>query len=209
MVIELYDNFFRKAFPRDAERLGIVYTPVEIADFIMRAVADLLQKHFNVSLGDESVHILDPFTGTGTFIVRMLQSGLIEPDDLARKYRDELHANEIMLLAYYISAVNIENAYRDALAGAGQDMEYEPFGGIVLTDTFQLSEESNPMDAAVFPRNNARAERQRALDIRVILGNPPYSRGQAATRTRTRISPTRRSTARSQTPISRSQTLRD
>ena len=180
VVIELYDNFFRKAFPRDAERLGIVYTPVEIVDFIMRAVADLLQKHFNVSLGDESVHILDPFTGTGTFIVRMLQSGLIEPDDLARKYQDELHANEIMLLAYYISAVNIENAYRDALAGAGQDMECEPFGGIVLTDTFQLSEESNPMDAAVFPRNNARAERQRGLDIRVILGNPPYSRGQGS-----------------------------
>ncbi len=178
VAVELYDNFFRRAFPRDAERLGIVYTPVEIVDFIIRSVADLLREHFGASLGDEGVHILDPFTGTGTFVARLLQSGLIGPDDLPRKYREELHANEILLLAYYIAAVNIENAYREALAGAERDAEYEPFDGIVLTDTFQLSEADDPMDEVFFPRNNARAERQRDLDIRVILSNPPYSAGQ-------------------------------
>ena len=151
VAVELYDNFFRKAFPRDAERLGIVYTPVEIVDFIIRSVSDLLQEHFGASLGDEGVHILDPFTGTGTFVARLLQSGLIGPDDLPRKYREELHANEILLLAYYIAAVNIENAYREALTTAGLDAEYEPFDGIVLTDTFQLSEADDPMDEVFFP----------------------------------------------------------
>ena len=180
IALELYDNFFRKAFPRDAERLGIVYTPVEIVDFIIRAVADLLEEHFEASLGDEGVHILDPFTGTGTFVARLLQSGLIGQDDLQRKYRDELHANEIMLLAYYIAGVSIESAYREALAGAGLDADYEPFNGLVLTDTFQLSEEDDPMDEVFFPRNNARAERQRNLDIRVIMSNPPWSVGQRA-----------------------------
>ncbi|MYG20553.1 MAG: DEAD/DEAH box helicase [Gemmatimonadales bacterium] len=180
VAIELYDNFFRKAFPRDAERLGIVYTPIEIVDFIIRSVADLLREHFGASLGDEGVHILDPFTGTGTFIVRLIQSGLIDADDLPHKYRHELHANEILLLAYYIAGVNIESAYREALSDAGREDAYEPFGGIVLTDTFQLSELDNPMDDVFFPRNNARAERQRDLDIRVILGNPPWSRLQRA-----------------------------
>ncbi len=178
VAIELYENFFRKAFPRDAERLGIVYTPVEIVDFIIRAVSDLLREHFDASLGDEGVHILDPFTGTGTFIARLLQLGLIGADDLQRKYREELHANEIMLLAYYIAGVNIESVYREALAEAGIEREYEPFQGIVLTDTFQLSEEGDPMDEVFFPRNNARAERQRDLDIRVLVSNPPWSIGQ-------------------------------
>ena len=128
--------------------------------------------------GDEGVHILDPFTGTGTFVARLLQSGLIGPDDLPRKYREELHVNEILLLAYYIAAVNIENAYREALAGTGRDEQYEPFGGIVLTDTFQMTEEGDPMDTVFFPRNNDRADRQKGLDIRVIVGNPPWSAGQ-------------------------------
>ena len=178
VAIELYENFFRKAFPRDAERLGIVYTPVEIVDFIIRAVADLLREHFDASLGDEGVHILDPFTGTGTFIARLLQSGYIGPESLQQKYRAELHANEILLLAYYIAGVNIESAYREALDSARVEAEYEPFNGIVLTDTFQLSEEDGPMDEVFFPRNNARAERQRDLDIRVIVSNPPWSRMQ-------------------------------
>ena len=180
VAVELYDNFFRRAFPRDAERLGIVYTPVEIVDFIIRSVAELLREHFGASLGDEGVHILDPFTGTGTFVARLLQSGLISPDDLSRTYRDELHANEILLLAYYIAAVNIENAYREALAGAGRDEQYEPFGGIVLTDTFQMTEEGDPMDTVFFPRNNDRADRQKGLDIRVIVSNPPWSAWQGS-----------------------------
>ena len=178
VAIELYDNFFRKAYPRDAERLGIVYTPVEIVDFIIRAVADLLESEFGASLGDEGVHILDPFTGTGTFIVRLLQSGLIDAADLPRKYGAEIHANEILLLAYYIAGVNIETAYQEALQRAGREEGYEPFPGIVLTDTFQAMEPGERAGAAMFPRNSERIERQLGLDIQVILGNPPWSVGQ-------------------------------
>ena len=180
VAIELYDNFFRKAFPRDAERLGIVYTPVEIVDFIIRSVEDLLQKEFGSSLSDEGVHILDPFTGTGTFIARLIHSGLIGPDDLQRKYRSEIHANEIMLLAYYIAAVNIENSYLEAMREAGNQADYEPFSGIVLTDTFQSSEPQDRQDTSLLPTNNERMERQLALEIRVLLGNPPWSVGQAS-----------------------------
>ena len=178
VAIELYDNFFRKAFPKDAERLGIVYTPVEIVDFIIRSVEDLLQQEFGASLSDEGVHVLDPFTGTGMFVARLIQSGHMKPDDLQRKYRSEVHANEIMLLAYYIAAVNIENAYHEQMRKAGRGAEYEPFSGIVLTDTFQSSEPHDRQDRAMFPRNNERMERQLALNIRVILGNPPWSTGQ-------------------------------
>ena len=178
VAIELYDNFFRKAVPRDAERLGIRYTPVEIVDFMLRAVAELLQREFGASLSDEGVHILDPFTGTGTFITRLLQSGLITPDDLPRKYRDELHANEIMLLAYYIAAVNIETAYGDVLKAQSRHRPYEPFRGIVLTDTFQASEPRQRTGSGMFPRNSERIERQLGLDIRVIISNPPWSAGQ-------------------------------
>jgi predicted helicase len=96
------------------EQLGIVYYTVEIVDFIIYSVNDILLKEFGRSLSDENIHIIDPFTGTGTFITRLLQSGLIEAKDLERKYKNELHANEIVLLAYYIAAVNIENAYHDA-----------------------------------------------------------------------------------------------
>ncbi len=178
VAIELYDNFFKKAFPRDAERLGIVYTPVEIVDFIIRSVEDLLQTEFGASLSDEGVHVLDPFTGTGTFIAQLLQSDYIRPDDLQRKYRFEIHANEIMLLAYYIAAVNIENTYYEKMQEAGFEAEYEPFSGIVLTDTFQASEPQDRQDTSLFPRNNERMERQLALDIRVIVGNPPWSAQQ-------------------------------
>jgi predicted helicase len=177
VITELYEKFFKRALPRAVESLGIVYTPIEIVDFINRAVNDLLIEHFDgTTLSDEGVHILDPFTGTGTFITRLLQTGLINPADLARKYASELHANEIMLLAYYIAAINIETTY-NTLAGVDG---YEPFEGIVLTDTFQLSEDGDPMDAVFFPSNNARADHQKGLDIRVIVGNPPYSVGQSS-----------------------------
>lgn len=180
VAIELYDNFFRKAFPRDAERLGIVYTPVEIVDFIIRSVEHLLQQEFDASLSDEGVHVLDPFTGTGTFVARLIQSGFIKPEDLSRKYREEIHANEIMLLAYYIAAVNIENSYHEAMREADREDDYAPFGGIVLTDTFQSSEPHDRQDTTMFPRNNERMEKQLGLDIRVIVGNPPWSRGQSS-----------------------------
>lgn len=177
IIIELYDKFFKAAFPKMVEQLGIVYTPVEVVDFIIRSVDDVLKKEFDRSISDENIHILDPFTGTGTFITRFLQSGLIEKKDLARKYKEELHANEIVLLAYYISAVNVENAYHDQLS---EENGYEPFEGIVLTDTFQLGEtdESQKLFSEMFPQNSARVARQKKAPLRVIMGNPPYSVGQ-------------------------------
>jgi predicted helicase len=158
-----------------------VYTPIEVVDFIIRATEATLAEPFNgASLSDEGVHVLDPFTGTGTFMTRLLQSGFIRPEDLSRKFQSELHANEILLLAYYIAAVNIEATYRQELARhTGADGGYEPFPGIVLTDTFQLGETTEGTGRwDVFPINNDRATKQRQLDIRVIFGNPPYSSGQ-------------------------------
>lgn len=172
IVVELYDKFFRNAFPRMTERLGIVYTPVEVVDFIIRSVNELLQEEFAVTLGTEGVHIIDPFTGTGTFVTRLIQSGLIPLDKLPHKYRHEIHANEIVLLAYYIAAINIEAVYHSLLGG-----KYQPFEGICLTDTFQLYEKGD-LISNLLVNNSARRKRQKALDIRVIVGNPPYSVGQ-------------------------------
>ena len=178
IVAELYEKFFKVAFPKTAESLGIVYTPVQIVDFILRSVEHLLGTEFGVSLSDEGVHVLDPFTGTGTFVTRLLQSGLIAPHDLARKYTSEIHANEILLLAYYIAAINIEATYHAIRAEVEPDAGYEPFIGIVLTDTFQMTEDGDTLDTTVFPANNERAAHQLDLDIRVIVGNPPWSMGQ-------------------------------
>ena len=126
-------------------------------------------------MSDEEVHILDPFTGTGVFLARLLQSDLIQASDLERKYRDELHANEIVLLAYYIAAVNIEEAYRGR---RGENTDYEPFDGIILTDTFNLNEWEPNFRRTWLPGNNERADRQQKLKIQVIVGNPPWSAGQ-------------------------------
>lgn len=179
VIVELYDKFFATAFKKTVDRLGIVYTPVEIVDFILRSADDVLREEFGQGLTDEGVHILDGFTGTGTFIVRLLQSGLIEPHDLARKYAEELHANEMLLLAYYIAAVNIETTYAALANGDGEvGSVYEPFPGLVLTDTFQSYEDGDRDDFDIFPANNERIERQRRLPITVIVGNPPYSVGQ-------------------------------
>ncbi|WP_236010650.1 restriction endonuclease, partial [Flavobacterium chungangense] len=183
IIIELYDKFFKTAFPKMVEQLGIVYTPVECVDFIIHSVNDILQKEFGRNLTDENVHILDPFTGTGTFITRLFQSGLIKEEDLERKYKYEVHANEIVLLAYYIAAVNIENAFHDATLdpddGVGKE-KYIPYDGICLTDTFQLGEtdDSEKMFSEMFPQNSERVQRQKKAPLRVIIGNPPYSIGQ-------------------------------
>ncbi|MFG2512647.1 DEAD/DEAH box helicase [Streptomyces sp. NPDC048584] len=174
VITELYEKFFKTALPKTANALGIVYTPVEVVDFILRATDQALGKYFGSSLSDEGVHVIDPFTGTGTFIVRLLQSGLIKPEDLLRKYVSELHANEIVLLAYYIAAVNIEAAFHDQHQGE----EYVPFEGIVLTDTFQLAESNVEKLFGVLEGNSERVTKQQAQDIRVIIGNPPYSVGQ-------------------------------
>lgn len=177
VIVELYDKFFRTAFPRTVEKLGIVYTPVEIVDFINRSVADVLQAAFGRSLSDAGVHVLDPFTGTGTFLARMVESGLITPAALPRKYATELHANEIVLLAYYIASINIENAYH---ATQGESAAYTPFNGICLTDTFQLGEtdDVNWLYAPALPQNSERVQAQQNAPIQVIIGNPPYSVGQ-------------------------------
>ncbi|MFN7764546.1 MAG: DEAD/DEAH box helicase, partial [Armatimonadota bacterium] len=178
VVIELYDEFFRTAFPRMSERLGIVYTPVEVVDFIIHSVQDVLRDEFGSGLGEPDVHVIDPFTGTGTFIVRLLQSGLIPLGDLQRKYQHELHANEIVLLAYYIAAINIEESFHGIRsAELGKD-DYLPFEGIVLTDTFQLCESKQKAFEGTFPENSARVERQKASPIRVVICNPPYSAKQ-------------------------------
>jgi predicted helicase len=178
LIADLYQKFFQTAFKKQSEALGIVYTPVEVVDFILHAADSVSRKHFGRGLTDEGVHILDGFTGTGTFITRLLQSGLVTPADLVRKYSDELHANEIMLLAYYIAAVNIETTYH-ALAGkiAGTD-DYHPFPGVVLADTFQISEAGDTLDFDVFAVNNDRITRQLEVRINVVVGNPPYSVGQ-------------------------------
>ena len=175
VLLELYEKFFTTATKKDAERLGIVYTPVEVVDFILHSADEVLQKEFGRRLSDEGVHILDPFAGVGTFLVRLLQSDLIRDEDLERKYRHELHANEIVLLAYYMAAVNIEQAYHGR---RGEDSSYEPFEGIVLTDTFNLNEWQPNLERAWMPDNNARAGRQQELPIQVIVGNPPWSAGQ-------------------------------
>ena len=212
IIIELYDKFFRAAFPRLVERLGIVYTPVEVVDFIIKSADFALKQEFGVGLTDEGVHVLDPFTGTGTFMVRLLQSGLIKPEDLQRKFSYELHCNEIVLLAYYIAAINIEEAYHfltqsslpvgvetllpvDVETLLPVDVEtfhgtslhshnatslhgYQPFNGIVLTDTFQMFENAGYLLESIFPENNQRVINQKQRDITVIIGNPPYSAGQ-------------------------------
>lgn len=180
VILELYEQFFKNALPKQVAKLGIVYTPVEVVNFIIHSVDSVLKQKFGVSLSDKDVHVLDPFTGTGTFIVQLLRSGLIKPQDLLYKYTSELHANEIMLLAYYIAAVNIEETFHDLY---GKD-EYKPFEGIVLTDTFAMTENATDEDGnrvekgVLFEKNSARAQKQMETPIRVIIGNPPYSVGQ-------------------------------
>lgn len=173
IITELYEKFFKYAFPRTAEKLGIVYTPLEIVDFIINSVQSVMKKEFDSSLTDKNVHIIDPFTGTGTFIARLLQSGHINKKDIAKKYSSDIHANEIILLAYYIAAVNIESVF-----GSMNDGKYQPFDGLVLTDTFQMFESEDIMDDMVFQENNDKVVKQKNVDIRVIIGNPPYSAGQ-------------------------------
>lgn len=175
LIYQLYDTFFQKAFPKLKDRLGIVYTPVEVVDFIIHSISELLISEFGQTLGSKGVHIIDPFTGTGTFITRLLQSGLIRSEQLPHKYKNEIHANEIVLLAYYIAAINIEAVYHSLIKNNGAN--YQPFEGICLTDTFQMYEKDD-LVSDLMEDNSARRKRQKKLDIRVIMGNPPYSEGQ-------------------------------
>ncbi|WP_049279905.1 DEAD/DEAH box helicase [Staphylococcus aureus] len=184
IIITLYDKFFSTAFKSTTERLGIVFTPIEVVDFIVKSVDDVLKKHFGKSLASEGVHILDPFTGTGTFIVRTLtylqeqmNNGEITLADITRKFTQELHANEIILLSYYIAAINIESTF-DEINGVEQG--YVPFEGIVLTDTFESTEDEHPLEDTYFGNNDERLKKQQEMPITAIIGNPPYSAKQTS-----------------------------
>ncbi len=188
VIKDLYENFFQIAFKQTSDKLGIVYTPIEIVDFIIYSVSDILEKEFNKKITNENINIIDPFTGTGTFITRLLQSGLIKPEDLKRKYNKELFANEIVLLAYYIASVNIENIYHSLLP---ENSDYETFNGMCLTDTFQLYEDmmlekenevtflkDDKANKQVIKENSERIKKQKESPITIVISNPPYSVGQ-------------------------------
>jgi len=184
IIVTLYDKFFKTAFKATTERLGIVFTPIEVVDFIVHSVDDVLKKHFGKSLASKDVHILDPFTGTGTFIVRTLtylkeqmDAGEISLADITRKFMKELHANEIVLLSYYIAAINIESTF-DEINGDAEG--YVPFEGIVLTDTFESTETEDTLDDDYFGTNDERLKRQQEVPITAIIGNPPYSAKQTS-----------------------------
>lgn len=184
VMVQLYNSFFRKGFPKTTDSMGIVFTPIEVVDFIINSVDWSLKKYFGKSLASENVHILDPFTGTGTFITRTLyflkqqmDEGKITYDDILRKYMHELHANEIILLSYYIAAINIEAVFDEI---NGPDRGYKPFEGIVLTDTFESTENQNTLDNDIFGTNNKRLKEQQKQPITAIISNPPYSKGQSS-----------------------------
>ena len=167
----VYERFFQGYSIKAADTLGIVYTPQEIVDFMCASVEQVLQDEFGKTLSDTSVNILDPCTGTGNFIVNLLRR--IPKRDLKRMYTGQLFANEVMLLPYYIAALNIEHAYYER-TGA-----YERFDGLCFVDTLDLAEEEDkPSLPVMTEENTARVERQKTAPITVIIGNPPYNVGQ-------------------------------
>jgi predicted helicase len=167
---KVYERFFQGYSPKEADTHGIVYTPQPIVNFMVRSVEEILQKEFGRSLGDKGVHILDPFVGTGNFIVRIMQE--IKATDLQYKYENELHCNEVMLLPYYIASMNIEHAYYD------RTDVYKAFPGICLVDTFELAESEQASLGFMTEENAQRVKRQKESPIFVIIGNPPYNVGQ-------------------------------
>ncbi len=166
----VYERFFQGFSVKVADTHGIVYTPQPIVDFMVRSVDHLLTAHFGQTLASPGVHLLDPFTGTGNFVVNAMQR--IPATDLPAKYATELHANEVMLLPYYVASMNIEHAYYEAVG------KYAPFEGICLVDTFQTAEKDQGEFSFFNEQNSARVDRQKKAPIRVILGNPPYNAGQ-------------------------------
>ena len=176
VIKKLYGDFLAKAFPKMAQRLGIVYTPITWVDFILRSVEHLVRKEFGKGLDDKGVHIIDPFVGTGSFLVRLLEiDGLISDKDIKYKYQNEIHANDILLLPYYLATVNLESAFQ---ARYGKIL---PFKNICLTDTFVSEQEAlaNNLDANNhFWKNFQSRRRQNSSDINVIMMNPNQSAGQ-------------------------------
>jgi predicted helicase len=166
----VYEKFFQGFSIKVADTHGIVYTPQPIVNFMVRSVEDILQKEFGKSLSSKDVHILDPFVGTGNFLVRVMRE--IKRTALEYKYKNELHCNEVMLLPYYIASMNIEHEHFD-LTGS-----YEPFEGICFVDTFELAESHQAAFSFMTPENTHRVERQKQSPIFIIIGNPPYNIGQ-------------------------------
>ncbi|WP_270397462.1 type ISP restriction/modification enzyme [Ligilactobacillus ruminis] len=184
IIVTLYDKFFRTGFKDTTEQLGIVFTPVEVVDFIVKSVDYALNKYFGKRLASKNVHVLDPFTGTGTFMTRTLQylkeqmdRGEITFEDILYKYNHELHANEIVLLSYYIASINIEAVFDEV---NGPERGYQPFEGIVLTDTFESTERDNSFMDELLGENNERLKKQQEQPITAIISNPPYSKGQVS-----------------------------
>ena len=164
----VYEQFFQGFSLEVADTHGIVYTPQPIVDFMVRSVDQILKTEFDRSLSDSGVHIIDPFVGTGNFIVRTMRE--IRPTALEDKYTTELHCNEVMLLPYYIASMNIEHEFYEATG------DYQPFEGICLVDTFDLAENRQlPLFA---PENTRRVEAQKETPMFVVIGNPPYNVGQ-------------------------------
>jgi predicted helicase len=174
----VYENFFQGFAIKVADTHGIVYTPQPIVDFMVNSVQEILKREFNEDLANANVQVLDPFTGTGNFILRVMQEIAANKNDLnikakfRHKYQNELHCNEIMLLPYYIASMNIEHAYYDYAK------EYAPFNGICLVDTFELAEPKQSGFGFFVPENTERVNAQKAAPIFVIIGNPPYNVGQ-------------------------------
>ncbi|GHS29973.1 helicase [Helicobacter pylori] len=177
LIKNLYNTFFKEAFRKQSEKLGIVYTPIEVVDFILRATNGILKKHFNTDFNDQSITIFDPFTGTGSFIARLLskENALISDEALKEKFLNHLFAFDIVLLAYYIALINITQAAQN------RDSSLKNFKNIALTDSLDYLEEKN--DKGVLPFLEDLKENKDIKDtiekqnIRVIIGNPPYSSG--------------------------------
>ena len=171
----LYQRFFQDFSVKDADRHGVVYTPQPIVDFMVNSVQHLLKTHFGKSLSDTGVHIIDPFVGTGNFIVRLMQD--IPGIALDKKYKGELHCNEVMLLPYYIATMNIEHAYYEKMG------RYEPFKHICFVDTFDtfglMDAPNQTGEFAYFtPENTIRVREQKETPMFVVIGNPPYNASQ-------------------------------
>ncbi|ACD48140.1 hypothetical protein HPSH_03515 [Helicobacter pylori Shi470] len=177
LIKNLYNTFFKEAFRKQSEKLGIVYTPIEVVDFILRAADGILKKHFNTDFNDKNITIFDPFTGTGSFIARLLskENELISDEALKEKFLNHLFAFDIVLLAYYIALINITQAAQS------RDSSLKNFKNIALTDSLDIYEEKN--DKGVLPifedlkENKEIKSTIEKQNIRVIIGNPPYSAG--------------------------------
>ncbi|GLO86321.1 helicase [Helicobacter pylori] len=178
LIKNLYSTFFKEAFKKQSEKLGIVYTPIEVVDFILRATNGILKKHFNTDFNDKNITIFDPFTGTGSFIARLLskENGLISDEALKEKFLNHLFAFDIVLLSYYIALINITQATQN------RDGSLKFFKNIALTDSLDFYEKKN--DKGVLPQFLEDLKENKEIkstiekqNIRVIIGNPPYSAG--------------------------------